>query len=150
RDFPDQVAVDGTRIPSLASVLDFVRKSGQDEVILSIEAKYDPNMPEHTLEPEPLATALVAAVRKGGFANRAYIQSFEWRVLQVVQRMAPEIPTVYLTSAQPDFDTLNIGQPVISKWTAGFDINQFGGSAPHAIKAAGGRLWSPYYGDVDG
>jgi glycerophosphoryl diester phosphodiesterase len=147
--FSQQAPVDGTHIPPLSSVIELVRNSGQREVILSVEAKFDPNEPEYTLGPEPLAEILVQALRKGRFTRRAYIQSFEWRVLQIVQRIAPEIPTVYLTSAQADFDTLNIGQSIPSKWTAGFDINRYGGSVPDAIRAAGGRLWSPSFQDVD-
>jgi hypothetical protein len=28
---------------------------------------------------------------------------------------------------------------------AGFDIDDFSGSIPHAVQAAGGRYWAPYY-----
>jgi glycerophosphoryl diester phosphodiesterase len=144
-----QVAVDRTRVPSLSAVIELVRKSGQREVVLSIEAKIDPSSPGDTLDPEGLAKALIEILRKEKFANRAYIQSFDWRVLQIVQRLAPEIPTVYLTSTQGSDDTLGIGKTERSKWTGDFNVNDYNGSAPHAIKAAGGRLWSPDSRDVD-
>jgi len=148
--FPNQKAVDGTRIPTLSAVIDLVRQSGQSEVVLSVEAKIEPDHPELSLDPERLAQALVQALRAEKFADRAYIQSFDWRVLRIVQRIAPEIPTVYLTAADPSYyDTLEIGKPGGSKWMGGLDIDDYGGSAPRAIKAAGGKIWSPYAKDVD-
>ena len=36
-----------------------------------------------------------------------------------------------------------------SEWTAGFDPADYGHSLPRTIKAAGGAIWSPYFGDVD-
>ena len=53
-------------------------------------------------------------------AARTTILSFDWRTLQVVQAMAPEIGTVYLTSRQRSFDNIGAGRPGASPWTAGF------------------------------
>ena len=33
-------------------------------------------------------------------------------------------------------------------WTSCFDIDDFSESIPHAIQAAGGRYWAPYYKHV--
>lgn len=142
--FPNQKPTDGTRIPSLSSVIDLVRTSLQDQVLISIEAKYDPTdalLP--TLERDALSMAIVNTLRKEKFANRAYIQSFDWEILQIVQRLAPEIPTVYLTSGYGEDDTLGEGNSVPSKWTGSFNVNNYGGSVVQAIKAAGGKIWSP-------
>ena len=65
-----------------------------------------------------------------------------------MQQLAPEIPTVYLTSAQPGDDTLAIGKKERSKWTGEFNVNNYS-SVPHAISAAGGKLWSPDARDLD-
>jgi glycerophosphoryl diester phosphodiesterase len=35
-----------------------------------------------------------------------------------------------------------------SPWTAGLDIDQFGGSVPRLVKAAGCRTWSPSFRDL--
>ena len=40
---------------------------------------------------------------------------------------------------------LKPNQPGPSPWMAGIDIDYFNGSAPRAVKAAGGRIWSPYF-----
>jgi glycerophosphoryl diester phosphodiesterase len=67
--------------------------------------------------------------------------------LQLVQKRAPAIPTVYL-SEQSGADA-NVFSDRPSPWTAGFDPMRYGGSMPRTIKAAGGAIWSPDYRDVD-
>jgi len=79
-------------------------------------------------------------------ARRATIQSFDWRTLQIVQKEAPEIATVYLTSVSGFMD--NIQAKGESPWTAGHRARDHGGSVPRMVKAAGGAVWSPYQGDL--
>jgi hypothetical protein len=75
--------------------------------------------------------------------NDPYVLSFDWEILQIVQRLAPEIPVVYLSSGYREDDTLGIGKAEPSKWTGAFNVNNYGGSVPKAIKAARGVFWSP-------
>ena len=147
RQFPDQVPVDGTRIPRLSDLFELVKRSGDDKVRFDIETKLSPDKPGETLPPEAFARAVVDEVRKAGMAARAQIQSFDWRTLQVVQKIAPEIPTAYLT-LQRRFDNIGADLPEGSRWTAGFQYRDFG-SIPKMIKAAGGSHWSAYFGDLD-
>ncbi|HEX5092203.1 MAG TPA: glycerophosphodiester phosphodiesterase [Burkholderiales bacterium] len=123
---PDQQPADGARIPRLADVFALVRKSGNSHVRFNIETKLSPSAPEDTLAPEPFAQALIAAIRAAGMQARSSVQSFDWRTLSVVEREAPEIPTVYLTGRR-----------------------RVAGSAPVAVHAAGGRIWSPDYETLD-
>ena len=81
-------------------------------------------------------------------AQRSSIQSFDWRTLQVVQREAPEINTVYLTAQQRWLDNLADGETGPSPWTAGLSLRQHG-SVPRLVQAAGGRTWAAYFGDLD-
>ena len=147
-DFAAQTPIDGTRVPRLAELFELVRRPGNTQVRMAIETKLNPLLPDATQAPEPFATALVKAVRDAGLQQRVQIMSFDWRTLQVVQRIAPEIPTVYLTAQQKWMD--NIGTPggPDSPWTAGFQIREHG-SVPRMIKAAGGQFWSVYHGDID-
>lgn len=157
--YPQQVAADGTRVPRLAEVFALVKTSGNDKVRFNIETKLSPLVPDETLAPEPLARAVVEEIRKAGMAARAAIQSFDWRTLQAVQKMAPEIETVYLTAQQRYLDNVctgvKAGSPRIavadcepSKWTAGFQLKDHG-SVPRMVKAAGGKVWSPELRDID-
>jgi glycerophosphoryl diester phosphodiesterase len=138
-EFPDQQPVDGTRIPRLSDLFDLVKKSGNARVGFDCETKISPLEPDATLPPEAFAKRVVAEIRKHGMAGRTMIQSFDWRTLQVVQKEAPEIRTMYLSSPR----TLKAeadGRP--SPWLAGFAPEQHG-SVPKAVKAAGGKIWAP-------
>ena len=55
------------------------------------------------------------------------------------------IPTVYLSHVGTRFNNIKPGQPGPSPWMAGINIDDFNGSIPLAIKAAGGRVWAPFY-----
>jgi glycerophosphoryl diester phosphodiesterase len=147
-NYPDQVPLDGARVPRLADLFDLVKKGGHDKVRFAIETKVDPRQPDATLPPEAFAKAVVDEVRKAGMAGRSQILSFDWRTLQVVQRIAPEIPTVYLSAQRQWLDNIGAGTAQPSPWTAGFQFSEHR-SVPRMIKAAGGHYWSVYHGDVD-
>ena len=144
--FPDQLAIPGTRIPTLAEVFDLVRRSGDRHVRLNIETKIDPTHPEESLDPQSFVSAVLGLLRREHFTDRVMIESFDWRTLLLVQKQAPEIPTVYLTQVQQPEENLYLDKA--SPWTAGFDPVKYGGSVPRAVKAAGGKIWSPLYEDV--
>jgi glycerophosphoryl diester phosphodiesterase len=142
---PEQQPVDGARIPRLAELFALVKKSGNTTVRFAIETKVNPLAPDDTLPPEPFTRTVIQAIRDAGVAARSTILSFDWRTLQQVQREAPEIGTVYLTARQRWLDNV-AGDP--SPWTAGFRLAEHG-SVPKMIRAAGGRIWSSYFGDLD-
>ena len=112
--FPQQKPLDGTRVPRLSELFAIAGKAG---VRFNIEPKSDLDAPNETLAPEPFARALIAEVRKAGMAKRTTVQAFDWRLLKVGEREAPELPTVYCTEGK--------------------------GSDPARVHAAGGRIWSP-------
>jgi glycerophosphoryl diester phosphodiesterase len=114
--FPHQKPLDGTRIPRLAEVLEL-------DTRFNIETKLAPDAPRETLAPEPFARALIAEIRKAGAAGRTAVLSFDFRTLKVVEREAPELPTVYLTSGRS--------------------------SVPALVHEAGARRWSADFRDLD-
>lgn len=144
--FPDQHAVPGTKIPTLKELFDLVRRSGDAHVRLNIETKIDPNHPDQSPEPARFVMLLLDLARAEKFEDRIMVQSFDWRTLQLVQQRAPDIPTVYLTLQAGKEPTIALDAP--TAWTAGFNPAQHGNSLPRTIKAAGGAIWSPYFGDV--
>jgi glycerophosphoryl diester phosphodiesterase len=154
KQFPDQKPVDGTRIPRLADLFALVKKSGNTQVRFNIETKLTPTSPDETLAPEPFTRAVLAVIRAAGMQERVTIQSFDWRTLQVVQELAPRIPAVYLTVQQKWLDNIGGSAPAAgqapgpSPWTAGVQLQDHG-SIPKMVRAAGGTIWSPYYGEVD-
>jgi glycerophosphoryl diester phosphodiesterase len=143
--WPQQRAVDGTRIPRLADVFALVRKSGNAAVRFNIETKLSPLQPAGTAGPEEFARKLIAAVRGAAMEHRTTVQSFDWRTLAIVQKEAPEMPTVYLTAMSGSVANIRTGGT--SPWTAGIRFQDHG-SVPRMVKAAGGAAWSPNHGDL--
>ncbi|MDA1117696.1 MAG: glycerophosphodiester phosphodiesterase [Proteobacteria bacterium] len=122
---PEQLPVDGARVPRLADLFALVKKAGNDSVRFNIETKISPGAPNETLPPEAFARVLVAQIRSAGVAGRSTVQSFDWRTLHAVEKLAPEIATAYLTGRRRR------------------------GSQPKAVHAAGGRIWSPNHEELD-
>jgi glycerophosphoryl diester phosphodiesterase len=139
----EQRAADGERIPTLAALFSAVAARGATRVRFNIETKISPLQPELTPEPDAFARALLAVVRHHGLAGRVSVQSFDWRTLQAVRRLAPELPTVALTAQQSFLD--NIADP---RWTTGLRLADHGGSVPRLVQASGATTWSPYFGDL--
>ena len=149
--FPDQVPVDITRLPTLDALFALVQRAGNRQVRFDIETKLSPLAPDDTATPEVLARALISAIREAGLATRCTVQSFDWRTLQIVQREAPEIRTAYLTAQQRWLDNVSplaTAPDAPSPWTAGFNLRQHG-SVPRLVHAAGGRIWSAHFADLD-
>lgn len=146
--YPDQQPIDGTRIPRLSDLFEMVKRGGHDKVRFAIETKINPTLPDSTLPPEPFAEAVVAEIRKATMQHRSQILSFDWRSLAHVQRIAPEIDTVYLSAQQRWLDNIDATSSNPSPWTAGLRYSDHG-SVPKMIKAAGGKFWSVFFGDAN-
>lgn len=147
--FREQSAIDGTRIPTLASLFEMVKKSGNTLVGFNIETKLEPAFPNEAPAPEAFVDALLGAIEREKMLHRVTIQSFDWRTLKLVQQRYPRVPTVYLSVQQSWMDNIRVSDAGGSHWTAGVQAKDYQGSVPRMVKAAGGAVWSPYFGDVD-
>jgi glycerophosphoryl diester phosphodiesterase len=114
----------------------------------NIETKVDPLDPESTVAPEVFAVALIEAIRAAGMEARTTVQSFDWRTLIWIRKLAPEIAVVALTDQQPDEDTMEVGKEGPSPWLGGLDVDDFGSSVPQTVKALGAKVWSPHALDL--
>ena len=146
--FSAQKDQDGVRIPRLKDLFEMVKAQGHSQVKFAIETKITPQRPDQTPDPERFVQLLLQEIKEHGMSERVQILSFDWRTLQVVQKLAPGMPTVYITAQLPTLDNLGIksGQP--SAWTAGFQHAQHG-SVPRMIHAAGGTHWSSFWRELD-
>jgi glycerophosphoryl diester phosphodiesterase len=141
KTFATQQARDGTRMPALSALFERVKALGANDVRFNIETKIEPGKDE-TVGAEAMTRALLKVIRDAGMDKRVAIQSFDWRTLQLVQKLAPGMPTVYLTFQNANNDTLKDGS-----WTAGLLLTDHG-SPPKLVKAAGGSVWAPNGGAV--
>lgn len=146
--FPEQKTVDGTRIPRLQDLFDRVKAMGNSKVQFAIETKITPNHPAQTLDPESFVRQLLKVINDNGMQARVQIQSFDWRTLQAVQRLAPGLPTVYLTAQLSNLDNIMAISGSDSPWTAGFQFKAHG-TIPRMIQAAGGSHWSSFWRELD-
>ena len=149
RRYPDQQPFDGERIPALRQVIPLVRSNpSRRRTQLWIEIKTSPNKKAQSSAPEAVVDALAKLLRQTDMTDRARILSFDWRALYHVQQIAPDIPTVYLTRIGGQVQNVRPGQPGPSPWTAPIDVDDYNGSIPQAIRAAGGRYWGPYHREL--
>ncbi len=147
--FPNQQPVDGARMPTLSALFEMVKKQKNERVRFNIETKISPFERAQTIGPEAFVDALLGAITSEKMLHRVMIESFDWRTLKIVQRDYPNVPTVYLSAQQKFFDNIRADDRAGSAWTAGLNAQDFDGSVAKMVKAAGGKIWSPYFGDVD-
>lgn len=138
--FPAQKPSDGERFPTLAELFAIAGPPMR----FNIETKLDPAKPDQTVPPAQFARLAVDAVRAAKMERRATVQSFDWRSLIEVRKLAPEIETVCLTIESSGMNTVT---PMPSPWLAGLDVKP-GGSLLQMAKAAGCSAWSPFWRNV--
>lgn len=143
KEFAQQQARDGERIPTLAAVFQRVKELGANDVQFDIETKVFPKRPNDTAPPEEFVRIMLATIREAGVVDRVMIQSFDWRTLQMFQLAEPRILTMYLTISNRNFN--NATDPA---WTAG-RLHRDYPSVPHMIKAAGGVIWAANHDSID-
>lgn len=140
--FPQQQATDGERIPTLAAVFEQVRRSGNGVIRFNIETKLNPLEPDLAPTPDNFVRRVLTVAEQHGMRGRMTLQSFDWRTLRAAQRLAPDVPTVCLSSQQSWGNNL-----ADARWTAGLWLAEHG-SVPKLVKAAGCAVWSPYFGEL--
>jgi glycerophosphoryl diester phosphodiesterase len=131
--FSEQQPIDGTKMPTLHEVLSAYADT---TLRFNIETKINPRDPALTPDPVTFAQQLVAEIRAAGVQDRTAIESFDWRSLAEVHRIAPEIDTNALTEADPTL--LEDGT-----WTNGLRLGDFDGSIPRLVAKSGADVWSP-------
>ncbi len=99
-NFPDQVPVPGTRIPTLDDV--FALGQG-NKVQFNVETKIFADKPELTPDPEVFTKLVLDHIRKHKLDDRVILQSFDPRTLRVMKRLAPGIRRAALFEKQQDW-----------------------------------------------
>jgi glycerophosphoryl diester phosphodiesterase len=144
QQFPEQRPHDGERFPELSELFALAAASGKP-VRFDIETKITPTSGADTPDPPAFARLVLAAVRAAGMAERVTVQSFDWRTLIEMKRLAPEIETSCLTIQSRDMDTVSEPGGAPSPWHAGLSLSDHGGSLPATVKAAGCGVWSMFW-----
>lgn len=112
--FPKQTPIPGTRMPTLDQVFDL---APQGTFWFNIETKSFPDHPELTPPPDEFARMVLAVVRKHKLEQRVLLQSFDFRTLHAMAKIAPEIKRVALWEGDDrSFVTIakDAGAPIVS------------------------------------
>jgi len=99
-DFPRQQTSPGARVPSLDEVFALAPRG---VFHFNIEIKSHPDHPELAPEPQEFARLVLESIRKYTLDQRAIVQSFDFRVLHAMRKLAPEIPLAALFEDGRDF-----------------------------------------------
>lgn len=125
--FPHQVPAPGTRIPAFDDVLRLAASSG---VWLNVETKIR-ERPDLVPPPGKFAAMVLAAVRKRGLESRTILQSFDYRTLRAMKKLAPKMPLAALDDiGKEDFITL------ARRGGAGIISPRFDFVTPEKVRAA--------------
>ena len=144
KQFPEQQPADGERFPKLSELFDLGKASGKP-VRFNIETKITPTSGADTPDPATFVRMVVAAVKAANMTDRVTVQSFDWRTLVEVKRIAPEIETSCITMQTKDNDTVSEPEGAASPWHAGLKLRDHDGSLPKLVKAAGCGVWSMFW-----
>lgn len=96
--FPRQKPAPGAGVPTLDEVLALSSRGG---FFFNIEAKISADKPQYTPPPEEFARLVAGAVRRHKLERRVYFQSFDFRILNAMKKIAPELPLAALWSSDP-------------------------------------------------
>lgn len=146
--FPDQVSEKFASIPTLEEFIHCVVTEASDDFILNLELKGSPGNPALLSAPDDYVSAVLKAISRAAVTERCYLQSFDWHLIRLVREANPTLLTGLLTDQQPG------ARPEIPSgrgdglWTDGLDLNDYRGSVPQMIKAAGSQVWSANFRDL--
>lgn len=151
RSYPDQVPVDGARIPTLEELLDALARRGDTTTELWVEVKTDPYAePGVASSPEEFVEALLPRLETANAIARTVLIAFDWRVLRLALKAQPTIRTGFLTMDTRHLPTDRTWPSIDARspWWGGWDPVDHGESFVSAVRAAGGTYWSPYLPDI--
>jgi glycerophosphoryl diester phosphodiesterase len=97
-EFPRQQAFPGTRMPALDEVFALAPKGS---FLFNIETKIFADRPELTPSPEEFVRLVLEKVRKHHLESRVILQSFDFRTLRAMKRLAPAIKLSALYEGPP-------------------------------------------------
>ncbi|HEY1336897.1 MAG TPA: glycerophosphodiester phosphodiesterase [Bryobacteraceae bacterium] len=92
--FLNQQTVPGARIPTLDDVFQLATRGNFD---YNIETKSFPDQPQYTPPPEEFARMVLEKIRQHRLEKRVILQSFDFRTLVAMRKLAPEIRLSALT-----------------------------------------------------
>lgn len=95
--YPEQTALDGERIPSLAAVIDLVKDKANPSFVVYTELKTDLMDLSQSSDPVTLANTVVDLIEQKNFGAQTVFVSFDWRALAQAKKRAPSMGNAFTT-----------------------------------------------------
>lgn len=141
QQFPYQQPKAKAQIPSLQQAIKLIKLSNKP-VRIQIEIKTDPDPNAQSPSPTDIVPKLIKVLRDENFIDKAEVHSFDWRNLILLQMLAPEITTSYIS------DNELLAEHNYKDWLANNDIKVLKDSFPVLINKLGGTVWCPNFQDL--
>jgi glycerophosphoryl diester phosphodiesterase len=126
--YPRQVPTPGTRVPTLDEVFALAPRGSFE---FNIETKMTEGRPELAPEPAEFARLVLEVIRRYKLEKRVMVQSFDWRTLHAMKKLAPDIRRSALYE-RGEKDFVSIGREA----DAGIVSPQYLLVSPEKVKAA--------------
>jgi len=95
--FPRQQPVPGARIPTLDEVFDLAGK--YPDIRFNVEIKSSAQWKDYAPEPREYCEMVAAAIRRRKLERRVFVQSFDFRIVTEMKKIAPEFVLAALYGA---------------------------------------------------
>jgi len=141
--FPQQHPVDGTTMPTLQEVVNYVNNATNKKVNFQIEIKNDPTKPDWTVSAHEFAIKINQFLNKNKLVDRAEIQSFDWQPLYELHKLNPKIKLAFLVGGDDIERMHSSDSQQAGLWSGGKLLKDYDDSLPKMIKALGGSCYEP-------
>lgn len=141
--FPDQFAVNGTKMPTLQEVVDYVNQATNKQVGFQIEIKNDPSHPKWTVSAHEFAKRVNDFLVKNDLVARAEIQSFDWQPLYDLHKLNPQVKLAFLVGGDDIERMHGSDEKQAGLWSGGKLLKNYNNSLPQMVKALGGSCYEP-------
>ncbi len=135
--YPRQVPAPGAGIPTLAELFDAVLPVAP-QLWWTVEIKVDPTDPREVATRAVLGAGVLAAIEAAGVTDRSFVHSFDWAVLELAGRLAPQVPRSALAVPGATFAP---GSP----WLGPIEYAAHAGDLAAAAQALGASVVSPHF-----
>jgi len=147
--YPNRAAQSHEPVPAFQNIEAAYLNHSAPSCELWFEAKTDPFDPVNTTPAEKYVKELAKLLPQSSLFARTVLIAFDWQLLELAQSAMPGIQTGFLTLDFTWLKTSTSAPRELSKWFGNYNPENFSGSIPRAVAAAGGSYWSPYFRDLD-
>lgn len=141
--FPAQYPVNGTPMPTLQEIIDYVNYTTNKKVNFQIEIKNDPTHPKWTVSDHEFAKKVNDILVTNNLVDRAEIQSFDWKPLYELHKLNPKVKLAFLVGGDDIERMHSKDAKEAGLWSGGKLLKNYNNSIPQMIKALGGSCYEP-------